>query len=103
MPTQELEYGHVNSEADLREIVAEIREDVAAASSRDELTQLYRRAEYLITLTSAPAWQKKFGDRVDALRRTAEAEFASVAHAINQRAAEIGSAADYDETWGAGR
>ena len=103
MATQELEYGHVNSEADLREIFAEIRGDVAAASSRDELTRLYRQAEYLITLTYVPAWQKKFGDRVDALRRTAEAEFTTVARAINRRAAEVGTAADYDETWGPGR
>jgi hypothetical protein len=103
MATQELEYGQVNSEADLREIFAEIRGDVAAASSRDELTQLYRRAEYLITLTYSPAWQKKFGDRVEALRRTAKSEFTMVAHAINRRAGEIGTAADYDETWGPGR
>jgi len=103
MATRELEYGQVNSEADLRRIFSEIRDDVMAASSREELTQLYRRAEYLITLTYSPAWQKKFGDRVDALRRSAEAEFATVARAINRRAGEIGTAADYDEAWGPGR
>lgn len=103
MPTRELEYGHVNSKADLRQVFAEIRDDVAAASSRDGLTELYRRAEYLLTLTYSPAWQKKFDGRLEALRRTAEAEFATVAHAINRRAAAIGTAADYDETWGGGR
>jgi hypothetical protein len=103
MRTRERQYGEVNNERDLREIFADIRGDVASADSRDELTQLYRRAEYLIALTYAPAWQKKFGDRVEALRRTTETEFAAVARAINQRAAEIGTAADYDETWGPGR
>ena len=103
MRTRELQYGEVNSEGDLREIFVDIRGDVASADSRDELTRLYRRAEYLIALTFAPAWQKKFGDRVEALRRVAESEFAMVARDTNQRAAEIGTAADYDEAWGPGR
>ena len=103
MPTREHEYGQVNSEADLRQIFDDIRGEVPAASSRDELTQLYRRAEYLIALTYAPAWQKKFDGRLDSLRRTGEAAFTTVARAINGRAAEIGTAADYDETWGPGR
>jgi hypothetical protein len=103
MTTRELEYGHVNSETDLRQIFSEIRGDVGAANSREELTQLYRRAEYLIALTYAPAWQKKFDGRLDVLRRTGEAEFATVARAINRRAAEIGTSADYDEAWGPGR
>jgi hypothetical protein len=96
-------YGEVNSDEDLRKIFADIRGDVAAARSREELTQLFRRAEYLVTLTYAPAWQKKFGAGVEALRRIAAAEFTTTARAINQRAAAVGAPADYDETWGAGR
>jgi hypothetical protein len=103
MRTREREYGEVNNEGDLREIFAEIGEDVAAANSRDELTRLYRRAEYLIALTYAPASQKKFDGRVDALRRTGESEFATTARASNRRAAEIGTPADYDEAWGPSR
>jgi hypothetical protein len=37
----------IDHEPDLREIFGDIREDAAAASSREDLTQLYRRAEYL--------------------------------------------------------
>ena len=103
MTTREVVYGEVNSEADLRQIFADIQGDVRSARSREELTRLYRRAEYLITLTFSPAWHEKFGDRVEALRSRAEAEFTTVARAINRRAAEIGGAADYDETWGGGR
>ena len=64
------------------------------------LTELYRRAGYLITLTHAPSWKEKFGDEADDLRRAAEAEFATTARAINRRAEAIGTEADYDEKWG---
>jgi hypothetical protein len=94
-------YGEVDNVADLRHIFEAIRRDVANASSRQELTELYRRAGYLATLTFAPAWQKKFGSVVDELRRVAEREFASTARAINERAAAIGVEPNYDETWGA--
>jgi DNA primase large subunit len=95
-------YGEVDNEEDLRKIFAAIRRDVTQAATRDELTKLYRRAEYLITLTFSPAWQTKFGPRVEALRRVAEAEFTATAREINKRAAEIGTEPDYDETWGGG-
>ena len=91
------------NEADLRLTLAEIRDDAARAASREELTRLYRRAEYLIALTYSPSWQKKFGDQVEQLRQTAENEFSVMAHAVNQRAESIGTKPDYDETWGAGR
>jgi len=100
MPNEEHVYGEVDNEADLRRIFAEIRRDVAQVTSREELTKLYRRAEYLITLTFSPAWQKKFGPMVEELRRVSEGEFRATARAINQRASEIGTEADYDETWG---
>lgn len=95
-------YGEVNSEGDLRRIDAAIRAEVATAASREDLTRLYRRAEYLITLTYAPAWEKKFGSQVDALRKIAATEFSATAAAINQRAKALGIPADYDETWGGG-
>lgn len=40
---------NIDHEPDLRQILGDIREDVVAASSREDLTQLYRRAEYLIS------------------------------------------------------
>jgi hypothetical protein len=78
----------------------EIRRDVQEARSRPGLTELYRRAGYLITLTHAPSWQQKFGKDAAELRTVGEEEFRKTARMINRRAAEIGTAADYDETWG---
>jgi hypothetical protein len=43
----------------LKRIFAQIRGDVAIATSREELTDLYRRAAYLVTLTYSPACEKK--------------------------------------------
>jgi hypothetical protein len=93
-------YGEVNNEDDLGRIFAEIRRDIKEASSREELTKLYRRAEYLVTLTASPAWQKKFGSHLEVLRQVAREEFTETARAVNQRAREIGVPADYDEVWG---
>jgi hypothetical protein len=68
-------YGEIDNKPDLEEVFSEIREDVKKAGSRPELTELYRRAGYLITLTEAPAWEQKFGDDIDEIRKAAEEEF----------------------------
>jgi hypothetical protein len=93
-------YGEVDSKTDLERIFGDIRKDVDNAKSRPALTELYRRAGYLITLTFAPSWDEKFGTRAKALRADAQAEFKSTAHKINSRARAIGTEADYDDTWG---
>lgn len=93
-------YGEVDNKTDLRHIFLEIRKDVDKAKSRGDLTELYRRAGYLITLTHAPSWQEKFGDDASDLRSTAEDEFATTARKINRSAEDIGTEADYDEKWG---
>ena len=93
-------YGEVDNKTDLREVFSKIREDVEKADSRAELTELYRRAGYLITLTNASSWEKKFGDEINDIRETAEEEFAKTGRKINRRANEIGTEADYDEKWG---
>ena len=94
-------YGHINDEADMRLVFRDIRQDVAKADSRPTLTELYRRAGYLITLTYAPSWMEKFGREARQLRRVAEDEFRLTAQLINRRAQRIGTAADYHEIWGA--
>ena len=53
-------YGEVTSKTSLKKIFQEIRRDVDEAKSRPTLTELYKRAGYLITLTHAPAWEEKF-------------------------------------------
>jgi hypothetical protein len=93
-------YGEVESKTDLRNVFTAIRGDVDQAASRESLTELYRRAGYLITLTHAPSWHKKFGDEAEELRQVAEDEFARTARKINQRASAIGTEPDYDEKWG---
>jgi len=48
-------YSKIESETGMRRVFAEIRQDVENAASRPALTELYRRAGYLITLTYAPS------------------------------------------------
>jgi hypothetical protein len=93
-------YGEVTSKTSLKKIFTDIRHDVAAAHSRPALTELYKRAGYLITLTHAPAWEEKFGTEVGTLRTVAKEEFKTTARAINRRARQVSTEADYDETWG---
>jgi hypothetical protein len=93
-------YGPVKSESDLHRVFLEIRHDVAEASSRPALTELHRRAGYLITLTYSPSWNEKFGGEVGRLRRVAQGEFQKTAHRINRRAGQIGTDANYHESWG---
>ena len=95
-------YGEVTNKTDLKKIFQAIRHDVDEAKSRPTLTELYKRAGYLITLTHAPAWEEKFGKAVATLRKTAKEEFATTARKINHRARQVGTEADYDETWGEG-
>jgi hypothetical protein len=93
-------YGEVNSKTGMRRVFTDIRRDVASAKSRPALTELYKRAGYLLTLTHAPSWEEKFGRGASALRKVGKEEFRKTAHKINRRAAQIGTEADYDESWG---
>jgi hypothetical protein len=95
-------YCDVKSQSDLERtviyILTNIRHDMDKAKSRPDLTELYRRAGYLITFTDAPSWQEKFGNKAKAHRYVGEKEFQKAARKINRRAAQIGTDADYDET-----
>jgi len=93
-------YGEVNSKTGMKRVFQEIRHDVEDARSRPALTELYKRAGYLITLTHAPSWQEKFGRDAPALRQLGEEEFHKTARKINRRAVQLGTDADYDDTWG---
>jgi hypothetical protein len=93
-------YGAVNSRTGLKHVFREIRQDVEKAHDRPGLTELYKRAGYLITLTHAPSWEEKFGKEAIRLRQAAKDEFATTARKINRRARKVGTEADYDEKWG---
>jgi hypothetical protein len=100
MTTDRHIYGAVKNKSDMKKVFTRIRGDVANAKSRQALTELYKRAGYLITLTHAPAWQKKFGSESTELRSIGEDEFRKTAKKINRQAAKIETEPDYDETWG---
>jgi hypothetical protein len=93
-------YGEINSKADMGKIFLAIRKDVEKARSRAALTELYKRAGYLLTLTYAPSWEEKFGKEARGLRKAGEEEFSKTAKKINRRAKQIGTDADYDDKWG---
>ena len=93
-------YGEVENKSDLKKIFTAIRQDVEKAKARADLTELYRRAGYLVTLTHAPSWEEKFGKEAAQLRKVAKEEFGTTARKVNRQAKEIGAEADYDETWG---
>ena len=96
-------YGEVNSKTGMKRVFTDIRHDVGEAKSRPGLTELYRRAGYMITLTYAPSWDEKFGRSAAGLRHVGQEEFRKTARKINQRAKAIGTDADYAEKWGSGR
>jgi hypothetical protein len=93
-------YGEINSKTGLKNVMMAIRQDVDQAKSRAALTELYKRAGYLITLTHAPSWKEKFGREASSLRKVGEEEFGRTARKINRQAIKIGVEADYDEKWG---
>jgi hypothetical protein len=93
-------YGEVNSKTGLKRVFTAIRHDVDDARSRPALSELYKRAGYLVTLTHAPAWKEKFGREAATLRQIGKEEFHRTARKINRRAAQIGTEADFDDTWG---
>jgi hypothetical protein len=103
MATDRHIYGEVNNKTGMKRVFTEIRRDVDAARSRPALSELYKRAGYMITLTYAPSWNEKFGRAAAGLRRVGEDEFRKTAHKINRRAKALGTDADYDERWGAMR
>ena len=51
-------YGEVNSKTGMKKVFTEIRHDVEFGQIPPSLTELYRRAGYLITLTHAPSWEE---------------------------------------------
>lgn len=101
MATDRHIYGEIKNKTNMREVFSAIRKDVSQAKSRPALTELYRRAGYLITLTHAPSWKEKFGKEARELRDVGEEEFSKTARKINSRAKKIGAEADFDESWGA--
>ena len=86
-------------EKDLHQVFREIREGVENAQTREELTELYKRTGYMITMTHATPVEEKQDREIKRRRETTEHEYTRTVHAINKRAGEIGVEADYNENW----
>ena len=67
-------YGDVENLTDLRDINRQIRDEMRGVRSRDQLTELKKRSDYLCALTLAPSWQKKFGDKATRFLEVAKEE-----------------------------
>src|SRR5258706_16093875 len=100
MATDRHVYGEVNSKTGLKKVFIDIRHDVSGAGSRPTLTELYKRAGYLITLTYAPSWEKKFGRQAGSLRRVSPEKFRKTAQKIKSRAKKNGTDPEFHRKGG---
>ena len=89
-------YGEVRGVADVDRIYDAIRADVEQAQTRTELTRLYRRAGYLVTLTYSRGWRARFGDQLAGLRAEAKRQFVRTVEQINRRASRLELEPSYD-------
>jgi hypothetical protein len=92
-------YGEVNSANDIRRINRKIRKEMDRVTTREELTELKKRSDYLCTLTASPSWRKKFGDKIDIPLRVSQEENRKTVAYANRVAAKHGWLANYDP-WG---
>ena len=92
-------YSDVNSASDIRKINRMIRSEMDAVRSREQLTELKKRADYLCTLALAPSWKEKFGKKSGQILSTAREEDRRSVDRANKIARRHGWDADYDP-WG---
>jgi hypothetical protein len=89
----------INSDrTDVRRTFKEIREALEKATSREDLTELYKQTVYMILMTHSTPMDEKDQD-MKRRRQTTEEEFARTVRLINQQAKKIGVKADYNEDW----
>ena len=89
----------INSDrTDIRRTFKEIREALEKATSREDLTELYKQAVYMILMTHSTPLDEKDQD-MKRRRQSTEEEFARTVRLINQQAKKIGVQADFNEDW----
>jgi uncharacterized protein YegL len=89
----------INSDrTDVRRTFKEIREALEKATSREDLTELYKQTVYMILMTHSTPLDEK-DQEMKRRRQTTEQEFARTVRLINQQAKKIGVQADYNEDW----
>ncbi|SRR6266508_2289517 len=89
----------INSDrTDVSRTFIEIRDALEKATSREDLTELYKQSVYMILMThSTPVDEKD--KEMKRRRETTEKEFATTVHMINEQAKKIGVEPDYNEDW----
>lgn len=82
----------------VKQTFEEIREALEKATSREDLTELYKQSVYMILMThSTPANEKDI--EMKRRRESAEREFARTVSDINRQAKKIGVEPDFNEDW----
>jgi hypothetical protein len=82
----------------VRRTFKEIRDVLEKAQTKEDLTELYKQAVYMILMTHSSPVNEKDQD-LKQRRETVEREFRRTVGMINQRAKKIGVEADYSEDW----
>jgi hypothetical protein len=88
-------YGEVSNLQDIRDINRKIRQEMNAVRGRDQLTELKKRSDYLCTLTLAPSWQKRFGNKSDKYLEVARNEDQTTTNRANSIAKRKGFDVQY--------
>lgn len=88
-----------NARTDPQGRFKEIREGVEKAQSQEELTELYKRAVYMILMTHSSPVDEKVDKEIKRKRQLTEEEFSRTVRLINEQAEKIGVEADYNEDW----
>jgi hypothetical protein len=92
-------YESIDGRDDILYLFDRIRTDMEDVSSRHELTDLYKRALYLITLAHSATWDEKFGEEAPIMREITDEEFLKTADFTNLQAEKLGTAPNYDRNW----
>ena len=88
-------YREVDTLSDIRAINRQIRGEIRDVASRDQITEFKKRSDYLCTLTRAPSWQEKFGDKADRFLEVAKQENERTTKTANSVARRQGIDAEY--------
>jgi hypothetical protein len=92
-------YAGVDSPQDIRTINAKIRNQMERTDSREELTELKKRSDYLCALAMSPSWKERFGGKLDDILSVAREENKKSTEVANRMAGRHGWGAPYDP-WG---
>lgn len=86
------------SQSDLRHAFEKICKALETVQSREELTEFYKKAAYMVWMTHSTPLDKKDREMIRQ-RETTEQEFVRTVRLINRQAEKIGVQADYSESW----